>query len=251
MNTVNILGIPINKTTMNETINNLSNIIDKPFDSLFHVCTVNPEMVMLAKKNRKFRVSLKNSNLIIPDGIGVVIGSKILNNPLPERVTGFDTIVNLLNEREEKQLPTKIYCLGAKEEVILKAVAELKNNYRYVEVLGFNNGYFEENSEKEKELVNKISNLKPDLLLVGLGAPRQENFIYKFKDRLNCKLAIGVGGTFDVLSGSVERAPEIFQKMNLEWLYRLVKEPKRIKRQLSIPLFIFEIMKVKFNKNGD
>lgn len=247
-NKVNILGVDIEKTTMENAYLEISDLLSSDYYKLHHIVTVNPEMILNAQSNRRFKVILNRSFKNVADGIGVVIGSKILKNALPERVAGIDLILNLLHFREEQQIPTKIYCLGSKEEVILKAVNEIRNQFNFVEVVGYSDGYFGKNSSKEKNIVEEISRKNVDLLLVGTGSPRQEEFIYNYRDILKVKVAIGVGGSFDVISGSVKRAPEIYQKLNLEWLYRLLKEPARFKRQLSIPLFLLELFKVRTKK---
>jgi len=249
MNNVPILDIPFSAKTTDETVLYLHEQIQKQeHEELFHVVTANPEIAMLTRKSRKFKRILSQASLITPDGIGIVIGSKILGTPLPERVAGYDTLHRFLTYRETNRVKTKIFAVGAKEEVIQLAVEKLKETYPLVEIVGYHNGYFSADSEEEKTIVHQINEQKPDLLLVGLGAPRQEEFIYTYKKDLQAKVAIGVGGSFDVLSGKTKRAPALFQRLYLEWFWRLVSQPSRWKRQLMIPQFVLEVLKEKFSK---
>jgi len=249
VNNVSILNLPFSAKTTDETVLCLHEQVEKKGEqNLFHVVTANPEIAMLSRKSRKFKHILSQASLITPDGIGIVIGSKILGTPIPERVAGYDTLHRFLTYRETQQVKTRIFAVGAKEEIIQLAVEKLKEMYSFVEIVGFHNGYFSAESEKEQQIVKEINQQKPDLLLVGLGAPRQEEFIYTYKKELQAKVAIGVGGSFDVLSGKTKRAPLFFQRLYLEWFWRLVSQPSRWKRQLLLPQFVLEVLKEKFSK---
>ena len=151
--------------------------------------------------------------------------------PLKERVAGFDLMVRLMDIADSRN---SVYLLGG--EGGLEAAIKLTENCGRLRIAGTRNGYFE--SEEEDRIVDEINNSNADILLVALGAPKQEKFIYKYGDRLKVKIAMGVGGSLDVLAGKVKRAPEFYQKAGLEWFYRLVKEPRRITRVLRIPKFI-------------
>jgi len=246
---IDILGVSFSSRNMKDTVKLLDKTLDGDHhDSTFHVATANPEFVMMARKNRQFRRILKESSLVTPDGIGVVLASRLFGTPLPERVAGYDTLHALLSLRNDFGKKTKIYCVGAKQEVIELAVENLRHMYSEVEIVGFRNGYFKSGSQEEKTLVEDISSKSPDLVLVGLGAPRQEEFIYTYKNELSAKVSIGVGGSFDVVSGIVKRAPLIVQKLYLEWLWRIIKQPSRWRRQLSLPLFAIEALKEKLKK---
>jgi N-acetylglucosaminyldiphosphoundecaprenol N-acetyl-beta-D-mannosaminyltransferase len=249
MTNVNILDIPFSKKTTEETVSYLHDHIEKKAnEGVFHVVTANPEIVMLARKSRKFKRILSQANLITPDGIGIVIGSKLLGTPIAERVAGYDTLHRFLDFRESKQTKTKIFAVGAKEEVITLAVEKIKEQYPSAEIVGYHNGYFSAESDEEKKIIQEINEQKPDLLLVGLGAPRQEEFIFTYKEGLQAKIAIGVGGSFDVLSGTTKRAPEFFQRFYLEWFWRLITQPSRWKRQLLLPQFVLAVLKEKILK---
>lgn len=241
---VKILDVNFSELSMQNTVTMLHEHVETK-NNLFQVVTANPEIVMYANKDSGYSQLLKEVDLITPDGIGVVLASKMIGKPLPERVAGYDLLHSFLDYRERNKIKTTIYCLGASEHVIKKASEELASSYSYVSISGFHHGYFEQDSAIEENIISEISESHVDLLLVGLGFPRQEQFIFKHKDKLNAKLAIGCGGTFDVLAGNIKRAPKTFQRLGLEWFYRLLKEPKRFRRQLELPKFVLRIMKSK------
>jgi N-acetylglucosaminyldiphosphoundecaprenol N-acetyl-beta-D-mannosaminyltransferase len=176
--------------------------------------------------------------MITPDGIGIVYASKILGHSLKERVAGYDMLHALLGYRERSMACTKIFLLGSSPEVVQSASKKLAELYGRVHISGFHHGFFKKNSMEESSIVEMISREKPDLLLVGLGSPKQEDFIHRFKDKLGASVMIGVGGSFDILSGRICRAPVIFRRLGFEWLYRLICQPRRIKRQIILPVFV-------------
>lgn len=189
------------------------------------IITANPETLMIGTENQAFDEILKSEEtVIVPDGIGVVKAANILGIPLTERITGVEIVQELfkiLNETGKG-----IYLLGAKREVVEKLVERLHVEYPNLNVLGYQDGYV-----KDKDAVfEEIVSLKPDVVLVALGIPAQEILIRKHYEKFEKGIFVGVGGSFDVLSGTKKRAPEIFIKLNLEWLYRIAKEPKRFKR---------------------
>lgn len=204
----------------------------------YYVVTPNTEMCMEAREDEEFRKILNNADLAIPDGIGVVFASKLNKNKIYERVAGFDFVTNFLENHKKEKL--RIYLFGSKPGISEKAKMEIEKKYKNVEVVGHRNGYFK--VEDEKEIVKEIGDLNPDLLLVALGLGKQEKFIYKYKEQLNSKISIGVGGALDVFAGEVKRAPDIFIKLNLEWFYRLLKQPQRFFRMLSIPKFMIIVV---------
>ncbi|WP_250277928.1 WecB/TagA/CpsF family glycosyltransferase [[Clostridium] colinum] len=235
----NILGVPINNITLNEALNLVLLFLENDEKKL--IFTPNPEFIMNALQDDEFMDILNKSNLNIPDGIGVVIGGKMLGYNIRKRVAGFDLIQNIFSKI--KNTDKTVYFLGANEETINLAKEKMEQKYKGLKIVGVHNGYFTE--EEDKIIIHNINKLNPDLLLVGLGSPRQEKWIYKNKDLLNVKVMIGVGGSFDVMSGNVKRAPKIFIKLNLEWFYRLITQPTRFKRMLKLPLFIIEVLKYK------
>lgn len=189
------------------------------------IVTVNPETIMLTKKDLLMSEILLNKDVfLVPDGIGVVKACRKLELPVTERITGIDISQYLLKELNVQK--KSIYLFGAKEEVVSKLVENIKNDYPNIIIKGYSNGYV-----KNRDLVfKKIIKLEPDVCLVALGVGEQEKIIYKYLNKFSKGIFIGVGGSFDVLSGYKKRAPKIFIKCNLEWLYRIIKEPSRLKR---------------------
>jgi N-acetylglucosaminyldiphosphoundecaprenol N-acetyl-beta-D-mannosaminyltransferase len=238
LKTVKILGIPFVNTTRTEFVQTLDEHLIKQ-EKVFAV-TANPEIVMKAIEDRAFKQAIDKASYITADGIGVVKAAQLLNQPLPERVTGYDTMIDLLKLAEQKQYG--IYLLGGQQETLDKAVSNIKGTYPTIKIVGQHNGFFnwEDNAVQEE-----IAAKKPDLIFVALGVPRQENWISQNLSRFEKGVFIGVGGSFDVIAGTVERAPEYWQKANLEWFYRLIKQPSRWKRMLALPRFGLKIMKVK------
>lgn len=209
------------------------------------VVTANPETFMIADGNVEFKKVLENPRTrIVPDGIGVVKAAQMLGYPVKERVTGVEISKQLLSMADE--MKKSIYLFGAKPQVIEALVQKIKKEYPQISIAGYTDGYVKDKQKVFDEIVES----KPDVLLVALGIPQQELLIDRNYDRFDKGIMIGVGGSFDVLSGAKKRAPEFFVKCNLEWLYRIVKEPKRIKRFVTSNVkFIFRIRKMM--KEGD
>ena len=240
---VTILGVPFIHTNQNDFVQLLKQRIES--EQKTFVVTANPEIVMKANEDSNYMDTIKQANYIVADGIGVVKAAKILNQPLPERVTGYDTVMDLLSLANEHRY--RIYLLGAKQEVLEKAVNKINTNYPNANIVGSHNGYFDWN---HNQIAEEVASLQPDIVLVALGLPRQEQWIAQHIANFNKGIFIGVGGVFDALAGEVKRAPEIWQKLNLEWFYRLVKQPSRWKRMLVLPHFVMKIygQKVKGRK---
>lgn len=210
-------------------------------DKKTFIVTANPETFMMSEKDEEMRELLLDKNtILVPDGIGIVKAARMINYDVKERIAGID-IANKLLELGDKQKKT-IYLFGSKQEVIVSMKEVLKKDYPNLELAGTSNGY-----EKDKDKVfEKIANAKPDIVLVALGIPLQEKLIYKHLDKFDKGIFVGVGGSFDVISGHKKRAPKIFIKLNLEWLYRILKEPKRLKRFYDSNVkFLFKVKKYK------
>jgi N-acetylglucosaminyldiphosphoundecaprenol N-acetyl-beta-D-mannosaminyltransferase len=174
----------------------------------------------------------------IPDGIGIIYASKIKKCPIKQRVAGYDTVQSVF---EKMKLSGKtVYFFGGAPGVTDDAKAAMESLHSGLKVVGCANGYFDE--AREKEIIEEINEKTPDLLLVGIGFPKQEKWIYKHINELNVKVAIGVGGSFDVMSGKVKRAPDIFIKLGLEWFHRLITQPSRFVRMLQLPLFMLKVI---------
>lgn len=241
MDTVKVCGVNINNLTMEESIRRVEEFLKE--DGLKKIYTPNTEIVMIAKDDDKLKKLLNSGDLIIPDGIGLIYGSKIRKKPLKERVTGFDLSVEILKIANEKSY--SLYLLGGKDGVAKTACQNIKKDYPNIRIAGYHHGYFkgvhtgDRASDEELNIVKDINKSKADILFVGLGFPKQEAWINAYKSGLDTvKVAIGNGGTMDILSGNAKRAPEIYQKLGLEWFYRLIKEPSRIKRQILLPKFM-------------
>ncbi len=203
------------------------------------IVTANPETFMMSEKDEEMRkLLLDNDTFLVPDGIGIVKAARMINYDVKERITGIDIANELLKLGNEQK--KSIYLFGAKQEVIDSMIKVLEEDYSNLKLVGASNGY-----EKDKDKVfEKIVKAKPDIVLVALGIPFQEKLIYKHLDEFDKGIFVGVGGSFDVISGHKKRAPKIFIKLNLEWLYRILKEPKRLKRFYDSNVkFIFKVKK--------
>lgn len=238
-NTVNVLGVNVDKVTFDEALNIAENLAKT--QGVSAIFTPNPEIIMCAKEDREMREILNSADLCTADGIGVVYGAKILGDPVPQRVAGFDLTCALIERLSATG--DGIFLFGAKPGVAEEAQKRLKEKYPGIVVSGTHNGYFKE--EDEREIVEEINKSGAKVLLVCLGAPKQEKWIAKHRENLKVNLCMGVGGTLDVLAGTAKRAPEIFIKLNLEWLYRLLKNPSRIGRFAALPKFVIEVVKNK------
>lgn len=246
---VKILGVRINNVDMDETMNKIDGYFAS--DELNYIYTPNPEIVMRAGRDEEFKKIINSASLNLCDGIGLIIASKLKKKPLKSRVTGYDTSIKILELMNEKHL--SLFLLGAKPGIAEKAIEKINNDYPNIVIAGYNNGYFNgshnghASCDEEEALIQKINDSKTDAIFVGMGAGYQEKFIYYNKDKLKTKLAIANGGVIDVLAGNVKIAPAFIRNIGMEWLYRLIKEPKRFKRQLDIPKFL---MKIIFTKNA-
>jgi N-acetylglucosaminyldiphosphoundecaprenol N-acetyl-beta-D-mannosaminyltransferase len=243
-NVAKIMGIPFPKITLNQTVQVLSGVIEQDQSRLFHVVTGNPEIVMSCQNDKQLRSIIDEAGLITADGIGIVMVSRIKGGHLPERVTGCDLLIKLLEAGNHKKW--SFYFLGADEVTSKKASEVITQTYPNVSILGRHHGFFKQN--EEAKIVEEIESLKPDVLIVALGAPYAELWIHKHKLSLNAKIAMGVGGSLDVIAGKVKRAPEIWQRLHAEWLYRLMKQPSRWRRQLILPRFALRAIFFKESK---
>ena len=202
------------------------------------VFTPNPEMVMLAQKDDEFKGILNSADLLVPDGIGIVKASRLTPSKIKERVPGIELVASIF-EREEAKDATW-YFLGGRPDVAEMAKTKLQANHPHLKVVGCHHGYFAE--DEEEVIARNIAETNADIVLVGLGFPRQERFINKYKSTIGAKVLVGVGGSFDVFSENLKRAPKIFRKMGMEWLYRLLRQPSRIWRQRVLVKFAFKVI---------
>ncbi|RWR08084.1 WecB/TagA/CpsF family glycosyltransferase [Siminovitchia fortis] len=237
---VDVLGIEFDHTTKLETINTLKKRIME--NKKTFIVTANPEIVMHAGRDPQYKKILQSADYIMPDGIGIIMGANLLKNPLPERIPGFDLMKDLLIIANKERL--RVFFLGAREEVLNKAIDNVKREYPGIQIAGCHHGFFKENDPQIAAMVKKSN---PDMVFVALGFPRQERWISNNFHLFEKGIFMGVGGSIDVLSGTVKRAPELWRKLNIEWLYRLIKQPQRWKRMTFLPLFILKVLRTKKN----
>ncbi|PZX05922.1 N-acetylglucosaminyldiphosphoundecaprenol N-acetyl-beta-D-mannosaminyltransferase [Psychrobacillus insolitus] len=230
-----ILGVKVDTDNYDELIKKLFKRIDNKEKSL--VVAINPEKLMKAKEDQSLKDLLNRAEFQIPDGIGVILASKLNKGNIKSRVTGIDMMDRIV--REAAKTGKSIYLYGAKPGVADQAAQALRSKYPSLKIAGIQDGYEQDN----EKVIQKINEVKPEILFVAMGSPRQENWIEANRDRLYPSLYQGVGGSFDVLAGNVKRAPKLFLNTGTEWLYRLMIEPTRIKRQLALPLFLVETLK--------
>ena len=224
-----ILGVGFDGVTMDEAVERALELITRREGA--YVCTPNPEIVMRSRKDTALREAINGASLVLPDGVGVVWAAKKLGKSISQRVTGYDFLLSLL-----EKMRGSVYILGGKPGVAEKAAREIEKRFPHVTVAGCQHGYFTD----EDEVCQKIQSASPDFLMVCLGSPKQELWMAAHRD-LGAGLMAGLGGSLDVLAGEVKRAPPGWQKRGLEWLYRLLHEPRRIKRQIRLPLFVAAI----------
>ena len=197
-----------------------------------YVVTPNPEIVNMARQDPAYGAILNGAGLVLPDGIGVVHAAKILGTPLQGRVPGIDFASAMLSTLD--YLGGRLYLLGAKPGVAEEAGRRILAQYPHIVLCGTQDGYFKDDAQAAQQ----AAQAKPDLMFVCLGAPTQEKWMAQYGPSTGAKLAIGLGGALDVFAGNIERAPEVWQKLGLEWAYRLKKEPRRIGRMAKLPLVL-------------
>ncbi|MFC6324069.1 WecB/TagA/CpsF family glycosyltransferase [Companilactobacillus baiquanensis] len=240
-NRIDILGTKFDNFTEKQFHKYL--IDDLDVKSNRFIVTPNPEIVLFARDNPKFSEIVNDADYVIPDGIGIIKGANTLGTPMHGRITGFDTLMFLMKTANKRG--SKIYLLGSKPNVIEASAKRIKTEFKDIKLVGYHDGYFKD----EQAIVDDIVAKKPDIIFVALGSPKQEYFINNYK-KLNPAVWIGVGGSFDVFSGTKKRAPKIIQKSGMEWFYRLVKEPSRIGRMMAIPKYMKLIKKERKNKEN-
>ena len=235
---IEILGVPFDNITKSEAVDYAFSLQKE--HKAYYVVTPNPEIVMLARDNPDMLSAVKDAELVIADGIGVIYGAKILGTPLGDRIPGIDFTTALMEKMNEEG--RSLFLFGAKPGVAEKAAENLGIKFPGIKIVGTNDGYFKD----DEPIIEKINAAKPDLMLVCLGAPKQEKWMQANAQRLDVGIMVGAGGSLDVFAGVVERAPEIWQKLGLEWLHRLLKEPRRIGRMTKLPKFIFAVIFSRF-----
>ena len=234
---INVLGVEFDALTARQALEHGAMLLDS--EGFHYVVTPNPEFILAAERDEEFRRVLNAADLVLPDGIGVIYSAKLLGTPLKARVPGIEFSAGMLAHMNK--IGGRVFLLGAKPGVAELAAANISKDFPNLTVCGTHDGYFKE----DEPVVQIIKESNADLLFVCLGAPRQEKFMAKYGPETGVKLAMGLGGSLDVYAGTVERAPESWQKCNMEWAYRLVKEPKRINRMAKLPLVLVKAAKLR------
>ena len=229
MNRIDVLGIEFDNTDILEAVERAIRLMEERRHA--YVVTPNPEIILESQKNEKLASAVKSADMVLPDGVGVIYASHILGTPIKNRIPGIDFASALMARISENG--RKVFLLGAKPGVAELAGERLAERYPGLVICGVNDGYFEE--EDTEFIIEKINSASPDLVLVCLGSPKQEMWMKNNAELLDVGLLIGLGGALDVYAGVVERAPRKWRSMGLEWLYRLIREPKRIKRMVKLP----------------
>ena len=241
---VDILGTPIDNMTMQQTLNLIEDAIEKN-QRVSHT-VVNAGKIVLMHQNAQLKQSVVNADIINADGQGVVWASRILGQPIVERVTGIDLMDNLVKLAYQKKY--KIFFFGAKDDVLSKVISHYSDKYSPDIVAGYRNGYFKKSDERG--IAQQIADSGAQILFVAITSPLKENFLYENRDLLqSVNFTMGVGGSFDVVAGFVKRAPIWMQQSGLEWAYRVYQEPKRMFKRYMVGnwKFMMLVMKHKFN----
>lgn len=232
---VNILGVAVDAVTMPEAVAAVEYYMDARAGVT--VATANAEMIMRATKDAALRDVLAAAALVVPDGAGTVWAARHLGHAMPERVAGYDLVQELL--RRAPAAHRRVYFFGAAPGVAEKAKAKAEQLYPGIEIVGVRDGFF--SADMNDAIISDIRTAHPDLLLVALGVPKQEKWIHEHLAALGVPVAIGVGGTLDVMAGVMKRAPRWMQKAKLEWLFRGMLQPKRAGRLLALPKFVLKV----------
>ena len=238
-NKKNILGVPVDAVTLSGALDNIGDsIAGKKY---IHIGVVNAAKIVNMHRNPELKEDVLASDMIFADGMAVVWASKVLGKALPERVTGIDLMYGLLERGNEKNY--RVFCLGASEDVSIEVERQIKEKYPGVVVAGRRNGYFSD--DEEESIAQSIADAHADILFVAITSPKKEKFMAKWNDLMSVKVVHGVGGSFDVMSGKVERAPDVWQKYGLEWLYRVKQEPRRLWKRYLVTntLFLWLLLK--------
>ena len=242
MKTAKILGVDFHDVTLTTAVDAAMAQIRAHRKG--YIVTPNSEIVYVAQDDTAFRDILNRATLVLPDGIGVIYAAKILGEKLSGKVAGCDFAEALVYSMSKEGM--RMFLLGAKPGVADQAAANLQKKYPGLVIAGTRDGYFKD----DQEAIDAVNAVGADVLFVCLGAPKQERFMAGHMDELNVTLSCGLGGSLDVFAGTVQRAPEIFIKLGLEWFYRLLKEPKRIGRMMSLPKFMLRVIHVKLFGKG-
>lgn len=228
---INIMGVSFDSFTLSEAVARAEALMSERRAA--YVVTPNPEIVMTCWENADAMEAVQHADLVLPDGVGVVYGARILGTPLKGKLPGIDFATELM--RRMASNGGRVFLLGAKPGVAETAGERMQAQFPGLIICGTHDGYFQDDAP----VIEEINALQPDLLLVCLGAPKQELWMRRNGPALKVGLMAGLGGSLDVFAGTAKRAPVFFQKLGLEWFYRLIKEPWRFKRMMKLPKFLF------------
>jgi N-acetylglucosaminyldiphosphoundecaprenol N-acetyl-beta-D-mannosaminyltransferase len=228
-----LLGVPVDALTMEEVLDRVDKTIIGR--GRLRIGIVNAAKLVHMRRDPTLRADVLSCHLILADGVPVVWASRLLGRPLPERIAGIDLMLGMLRRGDENGY--RVYCLGASEGVLATAVGRITADYPRVRLVGRQHGYF--TSQEDIRVVAAIADANPDILLVGMSSPKKERFLARWSDQLGVPVCHGVGGSFDVLAGKVRRAPLAWQRLGLEWLYRVKQEPRRLWRRYLVTNTLF------------
>jgi N-acetylglucosaminyldiphosphoundecaprenol N-acetyl-beta-D-mannosaminyltransferase len=234
MESVSVCGLKVNDVTMEQTLESIDRMVSGGGSHL--VVTLGVEMVMRTNRDREFIDIVNNASLVVPDSVGIQWAGRKAGGRFPERVTGIDILTAAA--RQNEYYKWKVFFLGAKPGVAEEAAENMKRDYPEFRIVGTHHGYF----DNDEEIIDKIKSADINVLFIALGSPYQEKWFMKNRERLGNIVALGVGGSFDVISGTVRRAPVFMRKLGLEWFYRLVTQPARFGRMLALPRFAIRIL---------
>jgi N-acetylglucosaminyldiphosphoundecaprenol N-acetyl-beta-D-mannosaminyltransferase len=228
-----LLGVSIDALTMEE-------VLDRVHETIvgrgrLQIGVVNAAKLVQMRRDPALRGDVLSCDLVLADGVPVVWASRLLGRPLPERIAGIDLMLGMLRRGDENAY--RVYCLGASEAVLAAAVGRITAAYPRLRVVGRHHGYF--TTREERGIVAAIARATPDILLVGISSPKKEHLLARWSDQLGVPVCHGVGGSFDVLAGKVRRAPLAWQRLGLEWLYRVKQEPRRLWRRYLVTNTVF------------
>jgi len=232
-----ILNVPVDTYSSEELMNKIKSELDS--SSVKTIFSVNPEKIIKAQENHNLFLALKESDYLIPDGVGTTIGIRIIYGDKIQRTTGILLMQSLLSLSEKRRL--KIFIFGSRDPINKMALENILEKYPQLNIVGAQHGYVDE--DEYEDLIKQINSLETDILFVGLGSPKQEEWIHKYKKNLKVKICLGIGGSLDVMAGRIRRAPKSVQRFGLEWLYRLIKEPTRLKRQMYLARYVISLLK--------